>query len=231
MRSIACTGPGALRNARQPFAPEPGIDISAMAVQILSAPRRPAPSPVSPKRRSPPKPFWLPDSVRSAPRLVTKKLKRGIAPPAPVVPAVAPPRPPLAPPRPPLPAVAPPRPPLPAVAPPRPPVAPLPALPVVPAAPVVPALPVVPAVPVVPALPVVPATPVVPAAPVVPAMPVVPACTRRPGRAGRPRGAGRTAAFGAAATEDRKRRGASRDGEDQTETPKSHSVEHALAVA
>src|SRR6187401_248208 len=39
---------GALRNACQPLAPDPGIDISAIAVQILSAPRRPAPSPVSP---------------------------------------------------------------------------------------------------------------------------------------------------------------------------------------
>ena len=62
-RSIAWTVPVvALRNARHPLAPEPGIDISAIVVQILSAPRRPAPSPVSPNLRSPPKPFWLPDS-------------------------------------------------------------------------------------------------------------------------------------------------------------------------
>ena len=62
-RSIALTAPLpapsvlALRNARHPLAPDPGIDISAMVAQILSAPRRPAPAPVSPKRRSPPKPF------------------------------------------------------------------------------------------------------------------------------------------------------------------------------
>ena len=53
IRSIALTAgavpmAGALRNACHPFAPDPGIDISAIAVQILSAPRRPAPSPVSP---------------------------------------------------------------------------------------------------------------------------------------------------------------------------------------
>ena len=53
IRSIALTigvvaVAGALRKACQPFAPAPGIDISAIAAQILSAPRSPAPSPVSP---------------------------------------------------------------------------------------------------------------------------------------------------------------------------------------
>jgi hypothetical protein len=49
---------------------------SAMVVQILSAPRSPAPSPVSPKRRSPPKPFWSFASSIRAFMLVMKKLKR-----------------------------------------------------------------------------------------------------------------------------------------------------------
>jgi hypothetical protein len=58
---------GALRNARHIFTPEPGIEVSAMVVQILSAPRRPAPSPVSPKLKSPPKPSVEPDNlVRAA---------------------------------------------------------------------------------------------------------------------------------------------------------------------
>ena len=53
----------------------PQCGFSATVVQILSAPRRPAPSPVSPKRKSPPKPSGLPDSSCMAFRLVTKKLK------------------------------------------------------------------------------------------------------------------------------------------------------------
>ncbi|MGC4091290.1 MAG: hypothetical protein QM756_26115 [Polyangiaceae bacterium] len=40
----------------------------------MSAPRSPAPSPVSPKRKSPPKPSALPDSVRTEPTLIKKKL-------------------------------------------------------------------------------------------------------------------------------------------------------------
>ena len=56
IRSMAWTGPPAgppavvLRKARHGLAPAPGIDGSAIVAQILSAPRRPAPSPVSPKR-------------------------------------------------------------------------------------------------------------------------------------------------------------------------------------
>src|SRR5262245_20482827 len=53
IRSIALTGvpsPPLVtdRNARHCLPPEPGMLRSAIAVQILSAPRRPAPGPVSP---------------------------------------------------------------------------------------------------------------------------------------------------------------------------------------
>jgi hypothetical protein len=50
---------------------------SAIVVHSLSAPRSPAPGPVSPKRRSPPKPCGLPDSSCSAFTLVTKNEKCG----------------------------------------------------------------------------------------------------------------------------------------------------------
>src|SRR6188768_312119 len=85
-RSMALTGlpvpsSDALRNARHPFAPAPGILASASVAQILSAPRSPAPAPVSPYRRSPPKPsaplFGNPKPLarRCRPaQLVTKKL-------------------------------------------------------------------------------------------------------------------------------------------------------------
>jgi hypothetical protein len=69
-RSIALTVV-VLRNARQPLAPEPGNEVSAIVVQILSAPARPV---LSPKRRSPPKPSCLPETRRMAAKLVTKKL-------------------------------------------------------------------------------------------------------------------------------------------------------------
>jgi hypothetical protein len=54
-----------LKNARQVFCPKPTS--LAMVWQILSAPCRPV---GCPKRRSPPKPFWLLDSRRMASRLV-----------------------------------------------------------------------------------------------------------------------------------------------------------------
>jgi hypothetical protein len=88
--------------------------VSAMLVQILSAPRSPAPAPVSPKRRSPPKPSGLFDKRCNAAQLVTKKLNlstAGAPPPpelalAPAAPALlAPALPPVA--EPALPALAP----------------------------------------------------------------------------------------------------------------------------
>src|SRR6185369_6822957 len=96
-RSLACTGPPlgpplvVLRNARHCLVPAPGMPSSAIALQILSAPRSPAPSPTSPKRRSPPKPSGLPDTALIEARLVTKKLNlssKGLV--VPVLPAAAP---------------------------------------------------------------------------------------------------------------------------------------------
>src|SRR6478735_8128602 len=93
MRSIALTclpspPSTALRNARHAL-PFPGMLRSAMVEQILSAPRNPAPEPVSPKRRSPPNPLGLPDTACNALMLVTKKLNLVLdgeaAPAAPVV--------------------------------------------------------------------------------------------------------------------------------------------------
>src|SRR5947207_14582382 len=109
MRSIALTWvplppSAAERNARQVLVPAPGLLISAIAAQILSAPRRPAPAPVSPKRRSPPKPRLFLDRSCNALRLVAKKLKWA---PLPVAPPAAPAAPPL-PDLPPDPVVAPP---------------------------------------------------------------------------------------------------------------------------
>lgn len=101
MRSFACTGPSllpplaVLKNARQPFAPAPGIDFSARSVQILSAPASPV---ACPYRRSPPNPCSFFDSSRIPPRLVTKKLNfsvgTGAEPPAPPLPAAGAPAPP-----------------------------------------------------------------------------------------------------------------------------------------
>src|SRR6187402_2722013 len=93
-RSLACTGPPlgpplvVLRKARHCLLPAPRMPSSAIALQILSAPRKPAPSPTSPKRRSPPKPCSFPDTALMELRLVTKKLNfsskgsTGPAPPA-----------------------------------------------------------------------------------------------------------------------------------------------------
>src|SRR6187431_885923 len=90
-RSMAFTGlpvpsSEALRNARQPLAPAPFMLASASVVQILSAPRSPAPAPVSPYLRSPPKPsrplFGKPRPLarRCKPaQLVTKKLNFSVA--------------------------------------------------------------------------------------------------------------------------------------------------------
>ena len=63
--------------ARHCLALAPGMLRSAIVAHSLSAPRSPAPGPVSPNRRSPPNPIGLPDSSCSARRLVTKKLKCG----------------------------------------------------------------------------------------------------------------------------------------------------------
>src|SRR6478736_2771974 len=123
MRSIALTclpspPSTALRNARHAL-PFPGMLRSAMVEQILSAPRNPAPEPVSPKRRSPPNPLGLPDTACNALMLVTKKLNlvldgepapaAPVAPEVPVLPAVLvafpPPAAPVAPPTAALPAV------------------------------------------------------------------------------------------------------------------------------
>src|SRR6478609_2846501 len=80
----------ALRKARHAL-PFPFMLRSATAAQILSAPRKPAPGPVSLKRRSPPKPLGLPETACSAAMLVTKKLNFSLvgepAPPAPTLPA------------------------------------------------------------------------------------------------------------------------------------------------
>jgi hypothetical protein len=133
-----------LRKARQPLAPEPANDCSAIFRQISSAP-------VSPPKL-PPKPFSLPDSRRTAAKLVTKKLNFSVVtlppPAAPLAPALPPPLPPpaVAPPLLPLPALAPPppapMPPPPATAPGEPPVAIAPALlPAIPPAPTAPAAP------------------------------------------------------------------------------------------
>ena len=72
--------------------PAPGMLRSAIAAQILSAPRRPAPGPCSPNRRSPPKPSGLPDSSCMALRLVMKKLNfsSGMTPVVVVSPVVSP---------------------------------------------------------------------------------------------------------------------------------------------
>src|SRR6478735_5951595 len=90
-RSMALTGfpvpsSEALRKARQPLAPAPGMLASASTVQILSAPRSPAPAPVSPYLRSPPKPsaplFGNPKPLASRckpAQLVTKKLNFAVA--------------------------------------------------------------------------------------------------------------------------------------------------------
>src|SRR6478609_509166 len=103
-RSMAFTGlpvpsSEALRKARQPLAPAPGMLASASFAQILSAPRSPAPAPVSPYLRSPPKPstplFGKPKSLarRCKPaQLVTKKLNLAVATaPAPAEPLLEPP--------------------------------------------------------------------------------------------------------------------------------------------
>lgn len=85
-RSIALTVV-VLRNARHPLAADPGIELSAIVAQILSAPASPV---LSPKRKSPPKPSCLPDTLRIAARLVTKKLNLPTSPEVPPLP-VAPP--------------------------------------------------------------------------------------------------------------------------------------------
>src|SRR6478736_5037327 len=164
MRSIALTclpspPSTALRNARHTL-PFPGMLRSAMVEQILSAPRNPAPEPVSPKRRSPPNPLGLPDTACNALMLVTKKLNlvldgepapaAPVAPEVPVLPAVLvvfpPPAAPVAPPTAALPAVELLAPALPVVAAPLAPVLalPAPALPTLPGAPaaLAPAVPV-----------------------------------------------------------------------------------------
>ena len=89
MRSTALTclpvpSSEALRKARQILLDEPFMLSSAMAAQSLSAPRSPAPAPISPKRRSPPNPSWLLDSFCSEARLVTKKLNLAMPPSCPV---------------------------------------------------------------------------------------------------------------------------------------------------
>ena len=70
--------------------PRPEGSSRRLSRRFLSAPRRPAPGPVSPKRKSPPKPSWEPDCSRMATMLVTKKLNFSVVPP-PVVAVVVPP--------------------------------------------------------------------------------------------------------------------------------------------
>src|SRR4051812_16787523 len=95
-RSIALTAlplpPSMTLKKARHVLPLLGMLRSARAAQILSAPRRPAPVPVSPKRRSPPKPAGFPEAACSPAMLVTKKLNFSVEGfPAPLAPALLPP--------------------------------------------------------------------------------------------------------------------------------------------